>query len=507
MGCMQSFNLKGEDDGKDDGTGKSPGADKGNAKLGEDVVFGYQTDIKSKYKLGSELGRGQFGVTLAARRVDDASDKTEYAVKTIKKKILTSEEAVEDVRREVKIMEELKDQPNVVHLFEVFEDRQTVYIVMECANGGELFDRIIEKGQFTEKEAATYVRQILKVVAQCHLKGIIHRDLKPENFLFKTKKHDKSAPPLEDDLKATDFGLSDFFNEGQIFNEVVGSAYYVAPEVLRRRYGPAADVWSVGVIVYICLCGQPPFWGQTETAIFNEILKGRVNFSSPPWPRISNSAKNLISRMLTMDTRNRITAAQALSHPWVRADGDAPEVPIDISVISHMKKFVGAGKLKKIFMQSVASTYGEDDVRVLRDQFLSIDKDGSGTITIDEMRTVLKEQKGQKRTAIGDAEIENILKSMDLDGDGVIDYMEFVSATLAATALTRGEKEAYKRHVRLAFNNFDKDGNGYIEASELMAAIGKDDHIAELIKEADKNGDGMIDYSEFFHLLVQTQKQ
>ena len=289
--------------------------------------------------------------------------------------------------------------------------------------------------------------------------GIIHRDLKPENFLFKSKKSDKNAPPLEDDLKATDFGLSDFFNEGQIFNEVVGSAYYVAPEVLRRRYGPAADVWSVGVMVYICLCGQPPFWGQTETAIFNEILKGRVNFSNPPWPRISNSAKNLISRMLTMDTRNRITAAQALSHPWVREDGDAPEVPIDISVISHMKKFVGAGKLKKIFMQSVANTYAEDDVRVLRDQFISMDTDGSGTITIDEMRTVLKEQKGQKRTTISDKEIEKILTSMDMDGNGEIDYMEFVSATLASTALTRGEKEAYKRHVRLAFNKFDKDGN------------------------------------------------
>merc|ERR1711988_384200 len=112
------------------------------------------------------------------------------------------------------------------------------------------------------------------------------------------------------------------------------------------------------------------------------------------------------------------------------------------------------------------------------------------------MRSVLKEQKGQKRTAISDEEIESILSSMDMDGNGEIDYMEFVSATLAATAMTRGEKEAYKRHVRLAFNAFDKDGNGYIEASELMEAVGADDTVTELIKEADKNGDGMIDYSE-----------
>merc|ERR1711920_129504 len=214
---------------------------------------------------------------------------------------------------------------------------------MELCEGGELFDRIIARGQCSEKEASSLVRQILKVVAQCHLKGIIHRDLKPENFLFKHK----SNKVEESDLKATDFGLSDFFSEGQVFNEVVGSAYYVAPEVLRRRYGPSADVWSVGVIVYILLSGQPPFWGQTETAIFNEILKGRVNFSNPPWPRISPSAKNLISRMLTMDARARITAAQALAHPWVRTDGNAPDTPLDIGVISHMKKFQAAGKLKK----------------------------------------------------------------------------------------------------------------------------------------------------------------
>lgn len=115
--------------------------------------------------------------------MDSSADKTDYAVKTIKKKILTSEEAVEDVRREVKIMTELKDQPNVVHLYEVFEDRQSVYIVMECCSGGELFDRIIEKGQFTEKEAATYVRQILKVVAQCHLKGA-HASMSPAPYTY-----------------------------------------------------------------------------------------------------------------------------------------------------------------------------------------------------------------------------------------------------------------------------------------------------------------------------------
>ena len=165
-------------------------------------------------------------------------------------------DSIEDTKREVAILKRLAGHENIVKLHGAYEDDKHVHIVMELCSGGELFDKIIAKGHYAERDAAALVRQMLKVVAECHLNGVIHRDLKPENFLFID---DNSSM-----IKAIDFGLSEFFSPGTKFTDVVGSAYYVAPEVLKRKYGPLADVWSVGVIMYILLSGQPPFNGQSD---------------------------------------------------------------------------------------------------------------------------------------------------------------------------------------------------------------------------------------------------
>lgn len=207
------------------------------------------------------------------------------------------EEDVEDIRREVQIMHHLKGHPNITYLQEVVEDAIAVHLIMGLCSGGELFDRITERGHFSEADAAAYMRTIVSVVAHCHSLGVLHRDLKPENFLL-----DKPGDAAL--LKCTDFGLSTFFKPGEIFKDVVGSAYYVAPEVcgkprgralldpmlhcwcvsvilsslllpqvLHHRYGPEADIWSCGVILYILLSGMPPFWGDTEKEVFDKVLK------------------------------------------------------------------------------------------------------------------------------------------------------------------------------------------------------------------------------------------
>jgi calcium-dependent protein kinase len=207
-------------------------------------------DVRSIYTIGKELGRGQFGVTSLCTHKATGE---RFACKTIAKRKLSTKEDVEDVRREVQIMYHLAGQPNVVELKGAYEDKQSVHLVMELCAGGELFDRIIAKGKYTEQAAAALLRTIVEIVHTCHSLGVIHRDLKPENFLLLSK--DEKAP-----LKATDFGLSVFFKQGEVFKDIVGSAYYIAPEVLRRSYGPEADIWSVGVILYILLCGVPPFW-------------------------------------------------------------------------------------------------------------------------------------------------------------------------------------------------------------------------------------------------------
>lgn len=184
-----------------------------------------------------------------------------------------------------------------------YEDATSIHFVMELCAGGELFTRITEKGHYSEAAAASATRTIVSVIETCHNLGVIHRDLKPENFLLLNKREDSP-------LKATDFGLSTFFKPGELYKEVVGSAFYVAPEVLRRKYGPESDVWSAGVIVYILLSGLPPFWADTEDGIFAEVLKAKLDFDSDPWPKISKEAKDLIQKMLTPIIKQRFTPRQ-----------------------------------------------------------------------------------------------------------------------------------------------------------------------------------------------------
>jgi calcium-dependent protein kinase len=464
-------------------------------------MFGGPENFDALYSAEKELGRGTFGVAYVCRPKDGSP---KCAVKVIKKSMLTTESERADVAREVDLMKTLNGRnPHVVTLHGAFEDHESVQLVLELCSGGELFDRIIEKKSYSEKDAASVVRQMLEVVAVCHLNGIIHRDLKPENFLFDSEGDSAS-------LKVTDFGLSTFFKAGQRFTDVVGSAYYIAPEVLQRGYGPECDVWSVGIIMYIVLCGKPPFYGRTESAVFNSIMKSRAqldqNFKKEPWTKMSAGSKKLIKQMLNPDPRGRITAAQALASPWISIDGVAPSIPLDISVVSAMKEFTGYSKLKQLALRHMANALDEDELRELRSQFAMMDVDGDGVLTLDEMITALRKmEQGEGRTPISEEEIREIVESLDYDGDGQIDYMEFVTAAMHIGQKQRGDKDKWKGQVQRAFSSIDKDGNGMITAEELnaeLSALGETkESIAELIKEHDTDGDGMISFEEFSNIL------
>eukprot|EP00249_Psilotum_nudum_P019488 c27279_g1_i1 orf=1-792(-) len=214
-------------------------------------------NILDRYSLGRELGRGEFGITYLCTNKESQEV---LACKSISKRKLRTAVDIEDVRREVAIMHHLPPHNHIVTLNGVFEDDNAVHLVMELCEGGELFDRIVARGHYSERAAAEVTRTIVEVVQVCHKHGVMHRDLKPENFLFANKK--ENSP-----LKAIDFGLSVFFKPGEKFSEIVGSPYYMAPEVLKRNYGPEVDVWSAGVILYILLCGVPPFWAETEQGV------------------------------------------------------------------------------------------------------------------------------------------------------------------------------------------------------------------------------------------------
>ncbi|CAA7399639.1 unnamed protein product [Spirodela intermedia] len=457
---------------------------------GKRTNFGYDRDFESKYTTGKLLGHGQFGYTFVATQKANGD---RVAVKRIDKSKMLHSVAVEDVKKEVKILQALTGHENVVQFHNAFEDDSYVYIVMELCEGGELLDRILGKkdSRYSEKDAAVVVRQMLKVAAECHLHGLVHRDMKPENFLFKSSKEDSP-------LKATDFGLSDFIKPGRKFHDIVGSAYYVAPEVLKRKSGPESDVWSIGVITYILLCGRRPFWDKTEDGIFKEVLRKKPDFRRKPWPNISSSAKDFVTKLLVKDPRARLTAAQALSHPWVREDGDASEIPLDISILNNIREFVKYSRLKQIALRALASTLNPEEMANLRDQFDAIDVDRNGAISLEEMRHALAKDLPWK---LKEPRVTEILQAMDSNTDGLVDFDEFVAATLHVHQLEEHDSEKWQSRSEAAFQKFDVDGDGFITPEELRVHTGLKSSIEPLLEEADTDKDGKISLSEFRRLL------
>ncbi|XWS39667.1 hypothetical protein CRYUN_Cryun18bG0074600 [Craigia yunnanensis] len=345
-------------------------------------VLGHKTpNIHDLYTLGRKLGQGQFGTTYLCTEI---STGIEYACKSISKRKLISKEDVEDVRREIQIMHHLAGHKNIVTIKGSYEDSLYVHIVMELCSGGELFDRIIQRGHYSERKAAELTKIIVGVVEACHSLGVMHRDLKPENFLLINKDDDFS-------LKAIDFGLSVFFKPGGVFTEVVGSPYYVAPEVLLKHYGPEADVWTAGVILYILLSGVPPFWAD-------------------PWPIISDSAKDLIRKMLCSRPSERLTAHEVLCHPWICKNGVAPDRALDPAVLSRLKQFSAMNKLKKMALRVIAESLSEEEIAGLREMFTSMDTDNSGAITFDELKAGLQKY----GSTLKDTEIQDLMDAVNL---------------------------------------------------------------------------------------------
>ncbi|KAG2272353.1 hypothetical protein Bca52824_066908 [Brassica carinata] len=424
----------------------------------ESVLQRKTENFKEFYSLGRKLGQGQFGTTFLC--LEKAPGKS-----------MLAKEDVEDVRREIQIMHHLAGHPNVISIKGAYEDVVAVHLVMELCSGGELFDRIIQRGHYTERKAAELARTIVGVLETCHSLGVMHRDLKPENFLFVSREEDSL-------LKTIDFGLSMFFKPDEVFTDVVGSPYYVAPEVLRKRYGPESDVWSAGVIVYILLSGVPPFWAETEQGIFEQVLHGDLDFSSDPWPSISDGAKDLVQKMLVRDPKRRLTAHQVLCHPWVQIDGVAPDKPLDSAVLSRMKQFSAMNKFKKMALRVIAESLSEEEIAGLKEMFKMIDADNSGQITFEELKAGLK----RVGANLKESEILDLMQAADVDNSGTIDYKEFIAATLH---LNKIEKED---HLFAAFSYFDKDGSGYITPDELQHAC-------------EEFGDGRIDYNEFVAMM------
>ncbi|KAL9230698.1 hypothetical protein vseg_006015 [Gypsophila vaccaria] len=443
--------------------------------------------LEDKYLIDKELGRGEFGVTYLCI---DKSSRLLLACKSISKRKLRTSVDVDDVRREVAIMKHLPKSPTIVGLKEACEDDAAVHLVMELCEGGELFDRIVARGHYTERAAAAVMRTIVEVVQLCHKHGVIHRDLKPENFLFANKK--ENSP-----LKAIDFGLSIFFQPGERFSEIVGSPYYMAPEVLKRSYGPEIDIWSAGVILYILLCGVPPFWAESEQGVAQAIIRGVIDFKRDPWPNISEGAKSLVRQMLEPDPKKRLTAKQVLEHSWIQNAKKAPNVPLGDVVRSRLKQFAMMNRFKRKALRVIAEFLSAEEVEDIKELFKKIDTDDDGVVSVEELKAGLL----KFGSLLAESEVPMLIEAVDTYGKGTLDYGEFVAVSLHL------HKMANDEHLRKAFSYFDKDANGYIEPEELQNALmedGLDDcaNIAnDIFQEVDTDKDGKISYDEFVAMM------
>lgn len=268
--------------------------------------------VEDKYELGKELGRGGFSIV---REAVNKVTKEKVAVKFIEKKFVDQEE-LKLLQREIDIMARVQHK-NVLRLFEIFDTATQLSLVMELVNGGELFYKIVDKGSYSEIEARDIVRQLVEGVDYLHNQGIAHRDLKPENLLCSEFDDGKVV------IKIADFGLSKAFSGESALETSCGTPDYAAPEVLRMdgAYDKSVDLWSIGVITYVLLCGFPPFYGKSQAQLFEKILNADFEFPEPEWTQISAEAKDFINHLLVLDVKQRYNTKQCLEHPWLKALG------------------------------------------------------------------------------------------------------------------------------------------------------------------------------------------
>lgn len=271
--------------------------------------------VYSKYEVGSKLGSGNFAeVKLAVHK--ETGQK--YALKIINKKqyaLSSSSSRKNALLGEVEILQKI-NHPGCISIEETFETDDTLYLVLELVSGGELFDRIVSVGKFDEEKSRQYMIQMLEAVGYLHSQGIAHRDLKPENILLKSKD--------DDIIKLSDFGLSRVMSSESFLKTMCGTPQYVAPEVLtnggidKSGYNLACDLWSLGVIAYILLCGYPPFHEEKDVTLVDQILTADFDFPDDPWTEISDEAKDFVEKLLVVDPSQRLDAATALDHPFIK---------------------------------------------------------------------------------------------------------------------------------------------------------------------------------------------
>ena len=419
------------------------------------------------------------------------------AMKIIKCKS-SSKNHEKQIKKEIQILKTL-DHPNILKVYEFFCNENTFFIINELCTGGELFDKIIEVKHFSESVAANIMRQIFSAIAFCHSQGIIHRDLKPENILIESylEKNSKFFH-----IKVIDFGTCEILKKNKMLKEQIGTSFYIAPDVLKNEYNEKCDLWSCGVIMYILLCGTPPFFGINEEEIYRKILNCNFTFRHKIWNEISQEGKDLINNLLQLNPNKRLSAIDALNHPWFKLFNNEKinnkklfnEKNL-ISIIKNISEFRIEQKLQQATLAFlVHNLSSQEELFELKEIFCAFDKNCDGRLTKEELHEGLNKIYHVNNIK---SSLECLMKTIDTDNNGFIEFEEFVRVCI------NKEKLLTEKNLKIAFDLFDRDKNGAISCSELKYVLGefngrvKESVWRNMINEIDLNGDGEISFEEF----------
>ena len=464
-------------------------------------------NIKNNYKRTKVLGEGSFGKVYLVKH---KQLNIYFAMKIIKK--TNKSENEENIMNEINILRKL-DHPNIVKIKEFYITNNEYILVTEYCPEGELFYEIKNFAPFNETLTAWYMKQILSAVCFCHKLKIIHRDLKPENILISKK--NKNGLNL---IKIIDFGTAMFKNNTD--KSLTGSLYYISPEVLSkdRKYTEKCDVWSCGIIMYILLTGIPPFNGDSDEEIINKIINGKIHMHRYPWPIISSEAKDLVKKLLNYDENVRLTAEEALKHPWFESH-NAQSDDIDWifkvknpnKLLNNLTKYRSDNVLRStVFAYLVHNNIQLNKVHEAIKLFNRIDKNGDGQISKEELCKGLEDFLKLSGRELQE-KVDIIFNNIDADHNGYIEYEEFIRAAI--------DKEYFlsENFLRFAFEYFDRDKNGEItfkEVKQLFFQNDKNKNNSEAQKQIwknfddiDINGDGILSFDEFVKMFRKILKK
>ncbi len=470
----------------------------------ESFVTIIEGDITQFYEVQKKIGEGAYG------KIYKVKNKQSGDIRAMKQITKTKITDMGKFQTEIKILSML-DHPNIVRLFEVIEDDKYYNLLEELCTGGELLTRA-QNNQLKEKDIARIFNQIMSGVAYIHGMGIAHRDLKLENILFSSEK--PSSP-----IKIIDFGFSVFLgknNENSKDKETenekktvykrlkskVGTLYYISPEIIKGNYDEKCDIWACGVILYILLAGYPPFNGNTDKEVYNQITNIKLDFEKERWKNISKYAKELIKNMLT-PAKNRFTAKQVLSSKWleVKLKDDIDENISTALDYRRINKYKTYNKLKKAILTFIASRLSSEESAQIRNIFYNIDEDKNGYISYEDFRKYLVNEYDIDDVIENEEELQKGFESVDIDHNNQIDYTEFIAANLDEKIFLKTEK------LKEAFRIFDINDNGAIKRDDIIRVMklenvsNKNEIADKIIEENDFDKDGKINFKDFVQIM------